>query len=118
MFVGLLVATLPLWVSAQTIVTDFCWVPSPATDLAGHRLYACTASPCTKAAGSLLLDVPLAGTHTRADSPGLVCVAIPNNKTGFATVTAYDLAGNESIEDGTVFFDKIPPGPDSGLVVK
>src|SRR3990172_7812270 len=98
--------TIPLWVGAQAAPTDFCWNPSPSTDVAGYRLYKCGGTPCTKIVGVLLKDVAKGALTTRTDSVGMVCTAIPAASEGYATVTAYDTSQNESVSDGTTdFFD-------------
>lgn len=110
---ALLLITSPLWAAGPT---DFCWVPSPSTDVAGYHLYKCSTTPCSVSTGTLLKNVLKSALTTRTDAVGKVCTSIPVDE-GYATVTAYDTSGNESGSDGTVSFDKLSPNPATGLVV-
>lgn len=81
---------------------------SPLTDLAGYRLYRCSTTPCTRAAGTLIGTVAAPATS----------FSIPHASQGFLTVTAFDTSGNESAEDGTAPFDVLAPGAATGLEVR
>lgn len=85
--------------------TQFCWLPSPDDDVEGYRIYECTTSPCTKS-GVKIIDVKRGDLIPSMRGDSKVCTAIPVGHKGQATVTAYDAAGNESVEDGTTFFER------------
>lgn len=81
---------------------------SPLTDLAGYRLYRCSVTPCTRAAGMLLGTV----------AAPITSFSVPHGSQGFLTVTAFDTSGNESVESGTAPFDVLAPGVPSSLEVR
>ena len=106
-----LLSTTPAWATHRVAT----WVApttnadgTPLTDLAGYNVYRCAATPCTRAAGTLVGSVQAPATS----------FPLPHGFVGYLTVTAFDASGNESVEDGTVPFDGLAPTAPSGLSVQ
>ena len=110
LILALLLLAAPAWAGHRTA----SWTApttnedgSPLTDLAGYRLYRCTATPCTRGAGTLLATVTAPATS----------FALSHGWQGFLTVTAFDTSGNESVENGTAPFDGLAPAAPSGVQI-